>query len=321
MASHPGLSRKAIAVCSGIPDEDNSTFKPYFLICQLQHTMVSTSFDYQRASTVEEAVKLLQDHGGDAKLLAGGHSLIPTLKLRLNSPGLLIDISRIDSMRGIREKDGQIIIGAMTTHYEIANSALLEEKIPMFTQAARLIGDIQVRNKGTIGGSLAHADPAADWPAVVLAAGAKIHIHGPAGSRLVDAADFFTGFYSTAVEEHDILTDIHVPIPPKGSKSAYHKFPQPASRYALVGCAVQATIEGGKVSDCRIAFTGVSDAAFRDSAAEDALRGNALDADHIKAAGEAAAEGVDIMSDHFASEEYRKHLAKVFLKRALESLK
>lgn len=282
--------------------------------------MVSTSFDYQRADSIQDAIKLLQEHNGDAKLLAGGHSLIPAMKLRLNSPALLIDVSRIESMRGIREENGQIIIGAMTTHYEIATSKLLAEKLPLLVETAKVIGDVQVRNKGTIGGSLAHADPAADWPAAVLAGNAQLHLHGPSGDRMVSADDFFTGFYSTALEEDEILSDLHFPIPPAGSKSNYVKFAQPASRYALVGCAVQLQMDGNTVSDCTIGFTGVSDAAFRDTAAEAALKGKALNADNIKAASDAAAEGVDIMSDHFASEAYRKHLAKVFLKRALEAL-
>ena len=283
--------------------------------------MVATSFDYQKATSVEQAVSLLQQHDGEAKLLAGGHSLIPTMKLRLNSPALLIDVSKIEDLRGIREEDGHIVIGAMTTHYEIASSDLLAKKIPMFVEGAKAIGDIQVRNKGTIGGSLAHADPAADWPAVVVASGAKIKIHGPDGARTVDAGDFFTGFYTTAVGETDVLTSIQVPIPAKGSKSTYQKFPQPASRYALVGCAVQVTLDGNKVADCSIGFTGVSDAAFRDNNAEAALKGKALTDESIQAAADACAEGVDIMSDHFASEDYRKHLAGVFLKRALNTLK
>lgn len=283
--------------------------------------MVATSFDYKKASSVEQAIKLLQEHNGDAKLLAGGHSLIPTIKLRLNSPALLIDVSKIEGLRGIREEGGNIVIGAMTTHYEIASSKLIAEKLPMFSEAAKAIGDIQVRNKGTIGGSLAHADPAADWPAAIVASGAKIKIHGPDGARTVDAGDFFTGFYTTAVGENDVLTSIHVPIPAKGSKSTYQKFPQPASRYALVGCAVQLTMDGSTVSDCSIGFTGVSDAAFRDSNAEAALKGKKLTDESIQAAADACAQGVDIMSDHFASEDYRKHLAGVFLKRALEKLK
>lgn len=283
--------------------------------------MVATSFDYKKASSVEQAIKLLQEHNGDAKLLAGGHSLIPTMKLRLNSPALLIDVSKIEDLRGIREADGNIVIGAMTTHYEIASSKLVGEKLPMFAEAAKAIGDIQVRNKGTIGGSLAHADPAADWPAAIVASGAKIKIHGPDGARTVDAGDFFTGFYTTAVGENDVLTSIHVPIPAKGSRSTYQKFPQPASRYALVGCAVQLMMDGNTVSDCRIGFTGVSDAAFRDGNAEAALKGKKLTDESIQAAADACAQGVDIMSDHFASEDYRKHLAGVFLKRALENLK
>lgn len=283
--------------------------------------MVATSFDYQKASSVEQAIKLLQEHNGDAKLLAGGHSLIPTMKLRLNSPALLIDVSKIEELRGIKEQDGNILIGAMTTHYEIASSKLLADKIPMFVEAAKVIGDIQVRNKGTIGGSLAHADPAADWPAVVIASGAKIKIQGPGGTRTVDATDFFTGFYTTAVEDNDVLVSLSIPIPSKGTVSTYQKFAQPASRYALVGCAVQLNMDGNTVSDCSIGFTGVSDAAFRDGKAEAALKGKKLTDESIQAAADACAQGVDIMSDHFASEDYRKHLAGVFLKRALASLK
>lgn len=271
--------------------------------------MIPVAFDYQRASTVEEAITALS--GGDGKILAGGHSLIPAMKLRLNQASRLVDITRIQSLKGIKEEDGEIVIGAGTTHADIANDALIKNKLPFFAEAAAMIGDVQVRNHGTIGGSLAHADPAADWPAVVLAADAAIEVKGSNGARRIKATDFFTGFFSTALEDGEIITAIRIPVPAEGIKTTYQKFSQPASRFAVVGCAVMHS-PNGKVN---IAFTGVSDTPFRDTAAEAALAGNNVDA-----ACSAASESVTIMSDHFASEEYRKHLAKVYLRKALEAV-
>ena len=271
--------------------------------------MIPSSFTYQKANSVEEAIKALSS---DAKILAGGHSLIPTMKLRLNSPSKLIDIGSIASLRGIKESGTEIIIGAGTTHQEIASSKIIQSKLPMFAQGAASIGDVQVRNKGTIGGSLAHADPAADWAAVVLAADATLAVQGSNGLRKIKATEFFKGMFSTSLNEDEIITAIHVPIA-AGSKSAYVKFPQPASRFAIVGCAVLKTADG-KIN---VAYTGVSSCAFRDAGAEKALTGKKLDAASIEAASKAAAEGTNILSDHYASEKYRKHLAKVYLKRAL----
>lgn len=271
--------------------------------------MIPSSFTYQKANSVEEAIKALSS---DSKILAGGHSLIPTMKLRLNSPSKLIDIGAIASLRGIKESGTEIIIGAGTTHQEIASHKTIQGKLPMFAQGAASIGDVQVRNKGTIGGSLAHADPAADWAAVVLAADATLAVQGSNGLRKIKATEFFKGMFSTSLNEDEIITAIHVPIA-AGSKSAYVKFPQPASRFAIVGCAVLKTADG-KVN---VAYTGVSSCAFRDAGAEKALEGKKMDADSIEAASKAAAEGTKILSDHYASEKYRKHLAKVYLKRAL----
>lgn len=271
--------------------------------------MIPSSFTYQKANSVEEAIKALSS---DAKILAGGHSLIPTMKLRLNSPSKLIDIGSIASLRGIKESGTEIIIGAGTTHQEIATNKTIQGKLPMFAQGAASIGDVQVRNKGTIGGSLAHADPAADWAAVVLAADATLAVQGSKGLRKIKATEFFKGMFSTSLNEDEIITAIHVPIA-AGSKGAYVKFPQPASRFAIVGCAVLKTADG-KVN---VAYTGVSNCAFRDAGAEKALTGKKLDAASIEAASKAAAEGTNILSDHYASEKYRKHLAKVYLKRAL----
>lgn len=275
--------------------------------------MIPSSFSYQKANSVEEAIKALASK--DAKLVAGGHSLIPTMKLRLNTPSMLVDIGSIAALRGIKEAGSEIIIGAATTHQEIASNKTIQSKLPLFAQGAAAIGDIQVRNKGTIGGSLAHADPAADWAAVVLAADATIAVQGSKGARKIKATEFFKGMFSTALGQGEIITAIHVPVA-AGAKSAYLKFAQPASRFAIVGCAVMKSADG-KVN---IAYTGVSSFAFRDTAAEKVLAGKKLDGTSIEAAAKAAAEGVTILSDHYASEKYRKHLAKVYLKRALQAV-
>jgi carbon-monoxide dehydrogenase medium subunit len=243
------------------------------------------------------------------------------MKLRLNSPGVLIDVSRIAELQTIREKGNQIVVGAMCTHHAVMDSPLLAQKLPLLVEAAKQIGDIQVRNRGTIGGSLAHADPAADWPAVTVAADAVMHIQGPDGSRHVPADEFFTGFYGTALAEDEILVDIHFPVPPAGSKATYQKFSQPASRYALVGCAARLTMRGNVVEDCRLAFSGVADAPYRAEAAEAELRGNPLTEKHIEAAAAKAAEGQLAMADHFAEADYRTHLAGVYLRRAVEALR
>jgi len=274
--------------------------------------MIPNSFDYKRASSIQEAIGLLQ---GDAKLLAGGHSLIPTLKLRLSQPDTVVDISRIAAIQGIREEGDHIIIGAGTTHGEIARSELIHSSCKVFANVAEEIGDIQVRNKGTIGGSLAHADPAADWPAIILACGASIVAESSNGKRTIQADDFFTGFYSTALAEGEIITEIKVPKISGDSKAAYLKFMQPASRFAVVGVAVVVAENGSS----KVAFTGVGESAFRDTAAEAAISGGLSEASIVDA-GNAAVENVVVLSDHFASEEYRKHLAKVYLKRALKSL-
>jgi carbon-monoxide dehydrogenase medium subunit len=188
----------------------------------------------------------------------------------------------------------------------------------MMTQAGELIGDVQVRNMGTIGGSLAHADPAADWPASLLAAEAEIVLQGAGGKRTMPMADFFLGLFMTALQEDEIITEIRVPVPPPNTGTAYLKFMQPASRFAIVGCAAMVTLKNGVCDRIRVAFTGVGDMAFRDTKVEDALQGKAPDESNIVAAAGQAAEGdIDILSDHFASEDYRKHLAKVYAKRAL----
>ena len=275
--------------------------------------MIPAAFDYQKAKTVDEAIAALS---GDVKILAGGHSLIPAMKLRMNRPAKLVDITGLSALKGITEEDGEIVIGAGATHADIAHDKLIKSKLPFFSPAALLIGDLQVRNHGTIGGSLAHADPAADWPALVLAADATIEVQGANGKRRIRSADFFTGLFSTALEDKEIITAIRIPVPPEGTKASYQKFSQPASRFAIAGCAVMRFPDG----KTNIAFAGVSENAFRDVNAENEVSGKPLNNDTISAAANASVSNVTVMGDHFASEEYRKHLAKVYLKKTLEAV-
>jgi aerobic carbon-monoxide dehydrogenase medium subunit len=282
--------------------------------------MIPASFEYKRAGSVADAIAQLKADP-NAKILAGGHSLIPAMKLRLAQPSALIDIAKISELNFIRDRGKYIAIGANTTHGTIASHKTVTTKVPLLAMAADLIGDVQVRNRGTIGGSIAHADPASDWPAVLLAAGATVKVEGTDGERKVSADDFFTGFFSTALEEGEIVTEIHVPEPDATtSRYNYAKFMQPASRFAIVGCAVQMTVDAENiVTDVRVAFNGVDDHAYRATAVENALAGQALTEERIMAAAEHATDGVDsVMADHYASATYRTHLAKVYCRRALE---
>lgn len=277
--------------------------------------MIPISFEYKKAGTVDEAIQMLQDEG--AHVLAGGHSLIPALKLRLNMAGSLVDISKIADLRYIRVDGGNLCVGAASTHADIQRSSDVASNLPILAQTASVIGDPQVRNMGTIGGSIAHADPAADWPAALLACGATINIKGSGGSRSIAAADFFQDIYETALGEGEIITEIQFPIPAAGSGMSYQKFMQPASRFALVGCAAIISVSGGNITAAQVAFTGVSNCAFRDAGVEAALVGQPANAATAAAAAAKAAANADANSDHFASEEYRKHLATVYAKRAI----
>jgi len=279
--------------------------------------MIPTSFEYKKASSIDEALSML---GENAQILGGGHSLIPALKLRLNAPETLVDISKIEAIQGISDNEKSITIGGGATHASIASDSALAEHAPMFAQAANEIGDIQVRNAGTLGGSIAHADPSADWPAVLLAADANVVIKSASGSREVDIDQFFKGFYETALEEGEIITAIRVPKSGGNVRSAYAKFKQPASRFALVGAAVALEMDGNTITAARIGVTGVSDYAYRAVTAEKALTGQALTAENIDSLVGDVTEGNDVMSDHYASEKYRAHLASVYVKRALKKL-
>ncbi len=282
--------------------------------------MIPESFDYQRAGSVREALTLLKEHGENAKVLAGGHSLIPTMKLRLANPGTLIDIGGISELKYINDKGDYLAIGAGTTHLMVETSSLVQQKAPALSQAAGQIGDVQVRNRGTIGGVLAHSDPQADYPGVVLALNATIVAEGSGGERTIEAVDYFTGLWETALGENEILTEVRIPVDSANANSCYLKFPQPASRYPYVGCAVAMDKSGGNCSEVRVGFSGVAESAFRDSGVEDAIRGQALKDETIAAASAKAAEGRTVLSDYFVSEEYRRAMAQVYAKRALAQL-
>jgi carbon-monoxide dehydrogenase medium subunit len=275
--------------------------------------MIAAAFEYTRPSTLDEALGLLSEYGEDAKVLAGGHSLIPAMKLRLSHPRVLVDIGRIGDLRSIDERDGKITIGALTTHYEIESSGLLERSCPLLPEVAGKIGDVQVRNKGTIGGSCVHADPGADWPAAMLALDAEFEIAGSGGNRTVGANEFFVDMLTSAVKPDEILKLIHMPVTEK--TTAYVKFAQKASGFAIAGVA--AIVDKAR-KEIALAVTGVAPKAYRAAGVESSLRGLELSAAAIAAAAQRAAEGVDPLSDIHASAEFRTHLARVLAKRALE---
>ena len=280
--------------------------------------MIASSFEYFAPTSVDEALSLLSEHGDDAKILAGGHSLIPAMKLRLAEPAVLIDIQRVEGLKGISESDGKLVIGALATHHELESSDLVNRRVPILAQTAGEIGDVQVRNKGTIGGSLSHADPAADWPATILALDAELKIVGSVGERVVKATDFFEELYTTALEADEILTEIHVAIPDENTTGTYLKLHQVASGFALTGVAAVLSKSGDVCENIAVGITGVSDVPYRASEVESALAGKALTVDNIVAAAEKAADGVDILEDIHASEAYRSNLAKVYTRRAIE---
>jgi carbon-monoxide dehydrogenase medium subunit len=278
--------------------------------------MIPASFDYYAPKSVAEAISLLQQHGEDAKILAGGHSLLPAMKLRLAQPSTLIDISGIAELKGISSSGG-IAIGAGTTYHAIATSEVVLAQCAVVAECAGQIGDIQVRNRGTIGGALAHADPAADLPAVALALGATVSVTGPSGSRTIGADDLFVSIFTTAIEPSEILTTVTVPALGAGEGAAYAKLRHPASRYAIVGVAAYVKVAGGKITAARVAVTGAGPMAVRQAATEAALVGSDGGAAAVAAAAEAAGEGDEYLGDIHASAEYRKAMVKVYAKRAI----
>jgi carbon-monoxide dehydrogenase medium subunit len=280
--------------------------------------MITQTFTFDRPATIEEAVTSL-GRSPEAKVIAGGHSLIPLMKLGLADPRQIVDLGRIRQLREIKSDSGAIVVGALATHRSIADHAAINKTLAALAEAAGAVGDLQVRSRGTIGGSLAHADPAADEPAPTLAFDATIRVIGPKGRREIQSREFFKGPFETALAANEIVTDVRFPSPVGRSGSAYVKFPHPASRFAIVGVAAVVSLKGdGTVERAAIGVTGASATPFRASAAERALVGSRGDASAIVAAAAKAPEGTTGLADLVASAEFRQHLVTVYVRRALE---
>jgi len=282
--------------------------------------MIPAQFDYQVPATLEEAINLLAQDPDGTKVLAGGHSLIPAMKLRLAQPQRLIDIARIRDLSYIREDGNVIRIGATATHYELESSDLLRNICPLLPACAQSIGDVQVRNKGTIGGSLAHCDPAGDWPAAAIALHADVVLAGPGGERTMKAEDFFVDLLTTALEPGEILREVRITKPQGKFGHAYQKAPHPASGFAVVGVAANITVNAdGSCATASIGITGVGNKAYRPAGSEAALVGKKLDDQTVATAAAKVCDGVDVNGDLYASSEYRKHLASVHAARAIRT--
>jgi carbon-monoxide dehydrogenase medium subunit len=277
--------------------------------------MIPQEFEYTAPATLQEALKLLD--GGNAKALAGGMSLIPLMKLRFAAPEHLVDIGRLADLNYIREDAEGIHVGAASTHYQVENSALLRGKCPLLAEAASNIGDMQVRNMGTIGGSIAHADPAADYPASLLALEAQVKLVSAKGERTVSIQDFFVDTFTTALEPGEIVREVVVPVESSGAGTSYQKVVQPASGFAIVGIAARVRKEGGKVAFVRVGVTGLASKPYRAANVEQALVGSAGQLGDLQKAAAVVAAGVDANSDLHGSAAYRSHLSRVYTTRAL----
>lgn len=280
--------------------------------------MIPAQFDYHAPASVDEALTLLAQAGDDAKILAGGQSLIPVLKLRMAAPEVLIDLGKVDGLSGIRDDGDALLIGAMTPHHEVATNALVAEHARLITEAVQTVADPQVRHRGTFGGALVHADPAGDMPAPVLALDAEFDIAGPGGIRTVAAADFFEDLFTTAVGEDEILTQVRIPKR-TGWGADYQKFTRVAQQWSIVGVAATVRVEGDAIADAKVALTNMGSVPVRASAVESAIAGRPIEGDAIEAAAQSAAEGTNPPSDLNGDPEYRRHLATVLTARALRA--
>ena len=280
--------------------------------------MIPAAFDYIVPDSLEAAAASLAEAGDNAKVMAGGHSLLPMMKLRLAQPGVVIDLKRLDSLRQIQVDGGTLRIGALVTHHQVETSSEVNENCALLAKVAGSIGDPQVRNRGTIGGSVVHGDPAADWPAALLATGAELTLTNKDGSRSVAAGDFFLGPLTTAIESTEILAGVSVPAAAAGTRATYRKVKQKASGFAIVGIAVCLQADGDTCTDIAIGITGLAGTPFRASGVENQLRGKALTADNIAAAAAGVADGVDALDDIHASGEFRAHLARLNTARAIQ---
>ncbi len=282
--------------------------------------MFPASFGYFAPRSLEEALEFLSKYGEDAKLLAGGHSLIPAMKLRLASPRYLIDLGQVPGMSGVRIEGESLTLGALTVHADVASSDLVRRRLPGLAEAAAAIGDLQVRNRGTIGGSVAHADPAADFPVILTALNASFVVASPSGGRTVRAEEFFIDFYTTALAPNEVLTEIRVPLPPSSAGTAYAKLAHPASGYVVVSVgALVARESSGQCGSARVAIGGLGSGPLRAAATEAALQGHPLTPEVIAAAATKAAEGTDPEGDLYAGADYKRHMAAVYARRAIES--
>lgn len=278
--------------------------------------MIPAQFDYLAPTTVEEALAALGEHGDEAKIMAGGQSLLPVLRMRLNAPEVVIDLGRIDSLRGIRDDGDSIVIGAMTTHAEVASDALVREHALLLTKATAEVADSQIRHRGTFGGALAHADPAGDLGAPALALGASFEIAGPAGTRTVPAADFFVDLFETAIGEDEILVSVRIPKH-TGWGAHYEKFVRVAHQWPIIAVAATVRLEDASIAEARVGLTNMGSTPLRAASVEAALVGTAATEDGVRAAASLAAEGTNPPSDLNGDGDYRKHLATVLTRRAV----
>ena len=281
--------------------------------------MIPAPFSYEAPGTLQDALALLVQHGDEAKILAGGHSLLPMMKLRFAEPGVLIDLNNIPGLAYIKEEDGYLKIGAMTREADLEHSDVITARYRIFTDASKLIADPQVRNMGTIGGNIAHGDAANDHPAVMIALGAKVVITGTSGTRTVGIDDFFYGFYMTAVQPDEILTEIRIPVPPSGTGNAYHKLERKVGDYATAGVAVQLTLDGsGVVTAAGIGLTNVNPTPMRAARSEEALVGKPLSDETIAEAGRLAAEDCNPSADLRGDEDYKRSMVNVLTQRMIK---
>ncbi len=281
--------------------------------------MYPASFEYHAPSTLQEAIALLGKYGDDAKLLSGSQSLIPLMKLRLASPAHVVDLRKVDGLTGVKQVGNELHIGAMTTHAALAKNELFRSKLPMAAEAAGQIGDAQVRNLGTIGGSLAHADPSADWPAVLTALDASVVVAGPRGERTLKVYEqLIVGPLTTSLQAGEILTQVRVALPPARTAGAYEKLPNPASRFAVVGVAAEISLDArNAVQWSRIAITGLGSRVSRANGVEQALQGKAAEPAAIKSAAVRAADGLELRADLSGSAGYKAQIAAVYTERAV----
>jgi carbon-monoxide dehydrogenase medium subunit len=280
--------------------------------------VIPASFDYLAPTTLEEAVSALAEHGDDAKILAGGQSLLPVLRMRLNAPAVVIDLGKIDALHGIREDGDAIVIGAMTQHSVVGADPLVQQHAALITKAVEHLADAQVRHRGTFGGALAHADPAGDLGAPVLALDAEFVIAGPSGTRTVSAGDFFVGLFETAIGEDEILTEVRVPKH-TGWGAHYEKFVRVAHQWPIVAVAATVRAQGGMITEARVGLTNMGQTPLRARATEQALTGQPATAQSVAAAAARAAEGTDPPSDLNGEADYRRHLATVLTRRSILS--